>query len=97
MKNPEKQSETRRIADIRRQGLDTVLAGYGEVVKALVEQAKQGSCPHAKLVFELLDRKLSKAEEDEGEEVPSLAGYLLEQLHRREAPDRANTTETAHE
>ena len=97
MKNPEKQSEARRIADIRRQGLETALAGYGEIVEALVKQAQQGSCPHAKLVFELLERKLAKASDDEEEEIPSLADYLVERLQIVGRPDRANTTETARE
>ena len=97
MKNPEKQSEARRIADIRRQGLETALAGYGEIVEALVKQAQQGSCPHAKLVFELLERKLAKASDDEEEEIPSLADYLVERLQIVGRPARANTTETARE
>ena len=95
MKNPEKQSEARRIADIRHKGLETALNAYGEIVDALVRQAKEGSCPHAKLVFELLDRKLSKVVDDEEEEAPSLAEYLLEQLQALELPDGSDTTGAA--
>ena len=82
-----------RIADIWRQGLDTALDAYPKIVAALVEQAIDGSCPHAKLVFELLDRKLSKAGEEEvDDETPSLAEYLLERLQIA-PPDGADTTE----
>jgi hypothetical protein len=96
MKNPEKQSEARRIADARREGVDTALSAYREIVDALVKQAKGGSCPHAKLVFELLERKMAKAavEDDEEEEGPSLADIVLERLQLVAPPKRPDTTET---
>ena len=94
MKNPEKQSAARRVAEVRRQGLEAALNAYGEIVAALVAQAKKGSCPHAKLVFELIDRKRTQAAEEDEEDGPTLADYLLEQLKIVGASDGADTTGT---
>ncbi len=92
MTNTEKQKTSRRIAEARESGLDIVLDAYPKIVGALVKQAEGGSCPHAKLVFELLDPATKRGAVTPDEEEPprqSLAEYLIEQLQLEPPPDSA--------
>lgn len=83
-----KPKSSRRVAEARDKGLESVLAAYPDIVEALVEQAKGGSCPHAKLVFELMEPAAKRgAAPDEAEEPQSLVEYLLEQLQLEPPPE----------
>lgn len=89
MSKNEKHKASRRVNEAREIALAAVIAAYPDIVNALIEQAKSGSCPHAKLVFELMDPpvKRAAAREDDEEEPPSLVEYLIEQLQLKPPPD----------
>lgn len=79
---------TARVRDAKDAGVDAVLHAYPAIVSALVKQAEQGSCPHAKLVFELLEpASRRRTDEEEDEDAPSLAEYLIDQLKLQPPPD----------
>lgn len=89
MSKKEKRNTSRRIAEAREKGLSLVLAAYPGIVEALVKQAQGGSCPHAKLVFELMDPAAQRgvAHEEDGEGPQSLVEYLIEQLQLEPPPE----------
>ena len=83
-----------RIRNAKEIGLDLAVDAYPTIIEALVKQAEQGSCPHAKLVFELLEPRPQRNSDDEEEpDRPSLAEYLIEQLQLEPPPD--GSTESA--
>lgn len=87
-------SKSARVREAKETGFDVALDAYPTIVEALVKQAEQGSVPHAKLVFELLEFcSASKRQEDEEEPSgPSLAEYLIEQLQLQPPPEGAPGT-----
>lgn len=60
-----------------------------DIVDALIGQAKSGSCPHAKFLFDLVEAipAREKKEKDDDLPGPSLAEMLLERLQLVEGQD----------
>jgi len=55
-----------------------------EIIEAFVEQAKQGSCQHAKFLMEFIAEEPKREKEDEEPEEESLASILLKELRESE-------------
>jgi hypothetical protein len=68
--------------DILHSARQRVWADWPEIVGALTEQAKQGSCTHAKFLYEFAFTTDAKcASEEEELPGPSLAEILIEKLN----------------
>lgn len=77
--------------EVFRQGQQRVLDAYPEIIDALVAEAKEGSCQHAKFLFDLVQAAPEKKrdQEDDDNPGPSLAEILLERLQTLEEEDAA--------
>jgi len=59
-----------------------------EIIQAFVEEAKQGSCQHAKFLMDFVAEEPEGEKEDEEPEGESLASILLKELRESEVVEQ---------
>ncbi len=84
-----------RKTDVVAQCRDQVFEAAPEIIQALIAEAKRGSCPHAKFLFDFAEAipPREKKDKDEERHGPSLAEVLLERLDLMEPLDAAGPSE----
>ncbi len=73
------QASTDAAGTILKQCREKVLANLPAITQAMIDQAADGSCPHAKFLFDLIDAAPAK-ENNNDLPGPSLAEILMERL-----------------
>jgi hypothetical protein len=73
-----------------------IIEAAPEIADALIAQAKSGSCPHAKFLFDFADAIPEKPKDDDDDlPGPSLAEILLERLQIVEEEESGTNPEGA--
>jgi hypothetical protein len=91
MKTSDAQSAT--LASTLKECRQTVIDHLPAITQAMIDQAKDGSCQHAKFLFDLVNAIPAKATDDDDDDIPgpSLAEILLERLAALEEEEDSGT------
>jgi hypothetical protein len=89
MTTNETQSAHPTFAQVMKECRQTIIEHLPVITKVMIGQAEEGSCQHAKFLFDLVDTAPAKPAEEESLPGPSLAETLLERLQIVEAQDAA--------